>query len=390
MRNKNRSEEQLIDKMETSFENCTEIASVEDNNSQYSTYKSEDISKTYFEYFQQMQLNAAGFSNASESVSYSETTLGDEVFKNQNKLLFFASDNINTTAIEQSKGSGMLIPPQDEAISSSGIDVTGANSESYEAVSSSEIQSLSQGQVNQEIVHKEPHKKEKSKEHKRPVSSSLFAAASSTSIAPSSALPKAGILIMPTRDSDSQPKKSVTFADGIPPEKDVFIGSISPPPPPPPPKERRHKVKVKHLRKVERSSSPPPPPPPPPRSPPPPPPPPGKPKNAIVISTQPAVVDPYQQLQTVQQLQPQYTVGQMPCPANPQVCAYSVPYAYTGNYPLYTAAPQAVTHQYQYAPPNPQVYMTPQMQVPYPYPQPPSTQIPGYPMPQQPPGHQQQ
>lgn len=397
-------EDPITSKLESSTKNYTENPPGEET-SLYSAYSSEDISKTYFEYFQQMQLNAAGFSNASESVSYSETTL-EEVSKCQDKLIL--SDYTNVLA-EQNKSNDveMLIPPQDEAISSSVIDVTANNSESSEAVSSSaeitevshkstlarsvlEPQTLPTSQANHEIVPQESHKKEKSKEHKRSVSSSLFAAASSTSTAPSSALPKAGILIMPTRESDSQPKKSVTFADGIPPTKDVFVGAISPPPPPPPPKERRHKVKVKHLRKAERSASPPPPPPPPPRSPPPPPPPPGKPKSSIVVNAQPVVVDPYQQLQTVQQLQPQYTVGQMPCPTNPQVSGYSVPYAYTGNYPLYTAAPQTVTHQYQYAPPNPQVYMTPQMQVPYPYPPPPGTQIPGYPVAQQPPGHQQQ
>ncbi|XP_054720533.1 serine-rich adhesin for platelets-like [Uloborus diversus] len=370
---------------------------------------SDDVSKSYLLYIQQLQLTSSTPSTMIGNASYFETTLGCPIVEQSGSLpnAMGSFDQINSALLEQYLvKNNMVFPPQDEAISSSVADlVTALNSESSEAVSSSVEVSEENEQLKSSCLGidnagdtnsvkaasdalTEFPKKEKKKDEVKRLSNSSTVVASSSPIIPT---PKAGILVTPSREPDSQPKKSVTFADGIPPTKDLFVGSISPPPPPPPPKERRHKVKVKHLRKAERSVSPPPPPPPPPRSPPPPPPPPGKPKSqtSVVVATLPSTVDPYQQMQTVQQLQPQYTMGQIPCPTNPQASGYSVPYAYTGNYPLYTAAPQHMPPQYSYPPPNPQVYVNQPMQVPYAYPPPPGTQIPGYPIPQQPPGQPQ-
>ncbi|XP_035234297.1 serine-rich adhesin for platelets-like, partial [Stegodyphus dumicola] len=393
---------------------CMETYSDTDSYGNSISYSSDDISRSYLEYLQGMHLNPTGSSEMAENMSYAVTTLaeGSPLQTGNTHQISTNVDNLNATLFKssESRAEEIVIPPQDEAISSSDTDVVMAGSlESSEAVSSSAEISASVNKkltfddtaseqstisdssvvisdVQQNLVNKTEKGKE---EPKRLFSSSVLITASSTSTVPSQSVPKAGILIMPSRESDSLPKKSVTFADGIPPTKDLFVGSISPPPPPPPPKERRHKVKVKHLRKAERSSSPPPPPPPPPRSPPPPPPPPGKPKTSTVTPVPQTTVDPYQQLQPVQPLPPQYSVGQIPCPTN-RASGYSVPYAYTGNYPLYTAAPQAMPHQYPYPPPSTQVFVNPQMQVPYSYPPPPGTQLPGYPMPQQPPGHQPQ
>ncbi|XP_055940634.1 serine-rich adhesin for platelets-like isoform X1 [Argiope bruennichi] len=367
----------------------SEIASILNNPLSLEAY---NISKTYIEYVQQMHRKASGLSNTKDSASIPEANLAHlQAFQNSDMSKILSQFmSMNTAILEasfKSEGRKGIVSPQDKAVSSSVVDVSASgNLDSVEAVSSSGESSKKEGRRSQE--------KRKKSEHRKVTNSSLIAAASSTSSITLGA-PKAGILVMPSRESDSQPKKTVTFADGIPPTKDLFVGNISPPPPPPPPKERRHKVKVKHLRKAaERAASPPPPPPPPPRSPPPPPPPPGKPKTTsvapvVTIPPQTVAADPYQQLQqqTVQPLP--YNVGQLP---NPQATGYTVPYAaYTGNYPLYTVAPHAVQPQYPSYPPPPPPPPNSQMYMPYPYPPPSATnQLPGYPMPQQPPGHQPQ
>lgn len=85
--------------------------------------------------------------------------------------------------------------------------------------------------------------------------------------------PASGILLPAGRGSLSgEPKKSVTFADGIPPGRDPpdrasAIGDApSPPPPPPPSRERRHRTKVKVIMPSSIIDSLPPPPPPPKKS----------------------------------------------------------------------------------------------------------------------------
>ncbi|GIY65926.1 hypothetical protein CEXT_397561 [Caerostris extrusa] len=181
----------------------SEIASILNNPLSIEAY---NISKTYIEYIQQMQ-------KASGSAVQLQAFQDSDMSKVLSQFM-----SINSALLEADR----IVSPQDKAVSSSVMDAATFDS-TPEAVTSSAGTS-------------------KKRKHRK------------------SGTPKAGILVMPSRDS--QPKKSVTFADGIPPTKDLFVGNISPPPPPPPPKERRHKVKVKHLRRGERPSPPPPPPPP--------------------------------------------------------------------------------------------------------------------------------
>lgn len=323
--------------------------------------------------------------------------------------------------------SKVSISPQDEAISSTAADASSSSGpesfgtlpssgrkikrtkeiknvlskhSSYESSVSIAHQSSCNEACGEKSVHEYPNEGSCSKATPTPV---LEVASSTSSVTKYEALPvpRTGILLQSTRDSDQQPKKSVMFADGIPPGKDLFITAESPPPPPPPPpKERRHKVKVKHILRAAMMESdrdsPPPPPPPPPRSPPPPPPPPKKTPAVQVAAptvsmpTPQEPVEHYQHLHhmqsqqlpqqqlTPQQLQPQQlqpppppppqygTVNQMACPISTQVGGYTVPYAYTAGFPLYTAASQTLPPGYGYPTTVAPVYVN--TAVPYAYP----------------------
>ncbi|XP_023235700.1 G patch domain-containing protein 8-like isoform X1 [Centruroides sculpturatus] len=192
--------------------------------------------------------------------------------------------------------------------------------------------------------------------------------------------PKAGILLQAGREfSSEQPKKSVTFADGIPPGKEPLrvdeSDSPSPPPPPPPPKEKRHRVKVKYLPRFiepEAGDESPPPPPPPPRSPPPPPPPPKKPTTVTTVATVSLTqeqTDSFQQLHHAaqlhahQQLATHYTTATHTAVA-PTLQGYTVPYAYPAGYTIPYAS-SALPTGYTYAAPSHQMYVNAPMSYQY-------------------------
>lgn len=152
--------------------------------------------------------------------------------------------------------------------------------------------------------------------------------------------PPAGILIPAGRSStSSDAKKTVTFADGIPPGRDPPTYSDAghsspPPPPPPPPRERRTRTKVHvQVATIPAASNDD-------DEPPPPPPPPKKPPLAVTIQPQSAETVAYQQFQV--QMQPYSTA------------AYAVPYGtYPQGYTVNVPYPHAATYAYAAPPPPP-------------------------------------
>lgn len=157
--------------------------------------------------------------------------------------------------------------------------------------------------------------------------------------------PATGILIPAGRGSLSgEPKKSVTFADGIPPGRDPPADQSSsggapspPPPPPPPPRERRHRTRVKVIMPssiVDRL--------------PPPPPPPKKAPAATVVAATPSAAPAPVAVEAVGAAYAQYGVH-LPQQAGYPAAAYAVPYnSYPAGYAVPYAAHLAQQQAYTY------------------------------------------